>query len=73
MCSYGKEYLGTSETRLIQLSSAGNAIKANTIPNINTNGLLLLENRKVMLYGSNLAILSGRVVTRAKYAIVGRN
>ena len=26
-----------------------------------------------MLYGSNLAILSGRVVTRAKYAIVGRN
>jgi len=73
MCSYGKEYLGTSETRLIQLSSAGSATKANTIPNINTNGLLLLENKKVLLYGSNLAILSGRVVTRAKYAIVGKN
>ncbi len=73
MCSYGKEYLGTSETRLIHLSSGGDPVKANTIPNINANGLLLLDSKKVLLYGSNLAILSGRVVTRAKYAIVGKN
>ncbi len=73
MCSYGKEYLGTSETRLIQLSSGGNAVKANTIPNINANGLLLLESKKVLLYGSNLAIISGRVVTRAKYAIIAKS
>lgn len=73
VCSYGKEYLGTSETRMIHLSSGGNAIKANTIPNINANGLLLLDNKKVLLYGSNLTILSGRVVTRAKYAIIAKN
>ncbi|MDD2564606.1 MAG: hypothetical protein PHU27_10365 [Salinivirgaceae bacterium] len=73
MCSYGKEYLGTSETRVIQLSSNGEPLKANTIPNINGNGLLLMDGKKVMLYGSNIAILSGRVVTRAKFSIIDKN
>ena len=73
MCSYAKEYLGTSETRILQLDSNGDPLKANTIPNINGNGLLLLDGKKVILYGSNIAILSGRVVTRAKFSIIDKN
>jgi hypothetical protein len=73
MCSYGKEYLGTSETRLIQLSGKGEPTKSTTIQHINGNGILLLEGKRILVFGSNLAILSGRVVTRAKYAIVGKN
>lgn len=73
ICSYSKEYLGTSETRLMLLSSSGDPIKNTTVANINANGLVALEGKKVLLYGSNLAILSNRVVTKAKYAIVNKN
>lgn len=72
MCSYGKEYLGTSETRLVQLSSNGSPTKSTTVSNINGNGILIMENKHILVYGSNLTMLSGRVVTRAKYAIVSR-
>ncbi|HON18496.1 MAG TPA: hypothetical protein PK990_04925 [Salinivirgaceae bacterium] len=72
-CSYSKEYLGTSETRILELNSGGSPQKASTIPNINANGILILPGKKIMLYGSNLTMISGRVVTKAKYTIIGKN
>lgn len=71
-CSYSKEYLGSAETRVLELSGGGSPVKAVTHANINANGILILPTKKILLYGSNLTMLSSRVVTKAKYMILNR-
>lgn len=72
ICGYTKETTGRSETRIIKLSPDKIKIKAISLENFSANGIIALSNGNFLIYGSNLKVHEGMVITKGKFVIMNK-
>ncbi|NOZ46152.1 MAG: hypothetical protein GXO79_05145, partial [Chlorobi bacterium] len=73
ICSYTKETTGKSETRIIKLSPEKIKLNTISIESFSGNGIIPLSNGNFIVYGSNLKVHEGHVITKGKFVIMDKN
>ncbi len=73
MCGYTKNPTGISETRINKLTAAGEPISNSTLADFSGNGLLVLKNGQIFIYGSRFLVSEKQVVTKGKFVITDDN
>lgn len=72
ICGYSRESTGTCETRLVVMNQDTDNTDYNIFQDISANGIIALNDGNFMIYGSNLLVSEGHVLTKAKYMIFNK-
>jgi len=70
ICGYTKETTGKSETKIIKLSPDKIKIKTISLENFSANGIIAMSSGDFLIYGSNLKVHQGRVITKGKTVVM---
>lgn len=72
ICGYSRESTGTCETRIVMLNQENENIDYKIFQEISANGIITLNDGNFFIYGSNLIVHEGHVITKAKYVVFNK-
>jgi len=70
VCGYTKNPTGTCETRVVKLSAEGEELNSNSLVDFSANGIISLQNKNYLIFGSKFFVDQKQVITNAKFSIV---
>ncbi|MFA6404306.1 MAG: hypothetical protein WCX31_22165 [Salinivirgaceae bacterium] len=70
VCGYTKNPTGTCETRVVKLSPDGEELNSNSLTDFNANGIISLQNKNYLIFGSKFFVDQKQVITNGKFSII---